>query len=71
MNPFAEMPSDQLLSELDAVEEAIGLSSAFDRFRDEAGRIRVRVTGELLALVEREQLVVSELRRRHRSALAA
>ncbi|HEX6759753.1 MAG TPA: hypothetical protein VF086_15300 [Propionibacteriaceae bacterium] len=58
------MSQHELLAELDTVERAIGRTSTFDRRIDEVGRTRVRVSRELLALAEREHLIVAELRRR-------
>ena len=63
-NAWASMSQHELLAELDTVERAIGRTSTFDRRIDEVGRTRVRVSRELLALAEREHLIVTELRRR-------
>jgi hypothetical protein len=63
-NAWASMSRHELLAELDIVERAIARSSLFDRHTDEGGRTRVRVSAELLALAEREHLIVAELRRR-------
>ena len=70
-NALDSMSQHELLAELDAVERAIGRTPAFDRQTDEVGRTRVRVSGELLALAEREYLIVAELRRRRQVQLAA
>jgi hypothetical protein len=69
-NAWDSMSQDELLAELDIVERAIGRTSTFDRRIDELGLTRVCVTRELLALAEREYLIVAELRRR-RVQLAA
>ena len=58
------MSQHELLAELDNVERAIGRTSTFDRKADEAGRTRVRVSQELLALAERESQILAELRHR-------
>ena len=63
-NALDSMSQHELLAELDAVERAIGRTAAFDRQTDEVGRTQVRVSRELLALAEREYLIVAELRRR-------
>jgi len=63
-NAWASMSRHELLAELDIVERAIARTSTFDRHTDEVGRTRVRVSRELLALAEREHLIVAELRRR-------
>ena len=63
-NVWESMSQDELLAELDIVERAIGRTATFDRRTDEVGRTRVRVSRELLALAEREYLIVAELRRR-------
>ena len=63
-NVWESMSQHELLAELDIVERAIGRTSTFDRRTDEVGRTRVRVSRELLALAEREYLIVAELRRR-------
>jgi hypothetical protein len=63
-NAWASMSRHELLAELDNVERAIARTSTFDRLTDEVGRTRVRVSRELLALAERERLIVAELRRR-------
>jgi hypothetical protein len=63
-NAWDSMSQHELLAELDAVERAICRTSTFDRRTDEVGRTRVRVSRELLALAEREYLIVAELRRR-------
>jgi hypothetical protein len=70
-NAWASMNQDELLAELDIVERAIGRTSTFDRRTDEVGRTRVRVSPELLALAEREYLIIAELRRRRQMQLAA
>jgi hypothetical protein len=70
-NAWDSMSHDELLAELDIVERAIGRTSTFNRRIDEVGRIRVRVSRELLALAERECLIVAELRRRRHVQLAA
>ena len=57
--------------EPDIVERAIGRTATFDRRTDEVGRTRVRVSRELLALAEREYLIVAELHRRRQVQLAA
>ena len=54
----------ELLAELDSVETAITRSRTFHRRIDEAGRTHLQVSPELLALAEREEQIVSELRRR-------
>jgi len=63
-NVWESMSQHELLAELDIVERAIGRTAAFDRRTDEVGRTRVRVSRELLALAEREYLIVAELRHR-------
>jgi hypothetical protein len=63
-NAWDSMSQDELLAELDIVERAIGRTSTFDRRIDEVGPARVCVSRELLALAEREYLIVAELRRR-------
>lgn len=70
-NAWDSMSQDELLAELDIVERAIGRTSTFDRRTDEVGRTRVRVSRELLALAEREYLIVAELHRRRQVQLAA
>jgi hypothetical protein len=70
-NALDSMSQHELLAELDAVERAIGRTAAFARRTDEVGRTRVRVSRELLALAEREYLIVAELRRRRHVQLAA
>jgi hypothetical protein len=71
-NAWASMSQHELLAELDMVERAIARTSTFERRTDELGRTRVRVSPELLALAEREHLIVAELRRRrHQVQLAA
>jgi hypothetical protein len=60
-----------LLLELERVEESIARSRTFTRWVDEAGRTRLRISEDLLALVEREHAIVQELRRRRRSAATA
>ena len=64
-NACASMCQHELLAELDIVERAIARTYTLDRRTDAVGRARVRVSRELLALAEREQLIVAELRRRH------
>ena len=63
-NAWDSMSQHELLAELDIVERAIGRTSTFERRIDEVGRSRVHVSRELLALAEREYLIVAELRRR-------
>ena len=63
-NAWDSMSQHELLAELDIVERAIGRTSTFDRRIDEVGRTQVRVSRELLALADREHLIVAELRRR-------
>ncbi|MCE3248116.1 MAG: hypothetical protein K0R41_1941, partial [Geminicoccaceae bacterium] len=70
-NAWDSMSQHDLLAELDSVERAIGRTAAFDRRTDEVGRTQVRISQELLALVERECLIVAELRRRRQMQLAA
>ena len=70
-NAWDSMSLDELLAELDIVERAIGRTSTFDRRTDETGRTRVCVSRELLALAEREYLIVAELGRRRQVQLAA
>ena len=70
-NAWDSMSQHELLAELDIVERAIGRTAAFDRRTDEVGRTRIRISRELLALAEREYLIVAELRRRRRVRLAA
>jgi hypothetical protein len=65
------MSQHELLVELDIVERAIGRTAAFDRRTDEVGRTQVRISRELLALAEREYLIVAELRRRRRQVQLA
>jgi hypothetical protein len=60
-----------LLLELERVEESIARSTTFTRWVDEVGRTRLRISEDLLALVEREHAIVQELRRRRRSAATA
>ena len=64
-NACASICQHELLAELDIVESAIARAYTLDRRTDDVGRPRVRVSRELLALAEREQLIVAELRRRH------
>jgi hypothetical protein len=70
-NALDSMSQHELLAELDAVERAIGRTATFARRTDEVGRTQVRVSRELLALAEREYLIVSELRRRRRQVQLA
>jgi hypothetical protein len=70
-NTWDSMSQHELLAELDIVERAIGRTSTFDRRTDEVGQTRVRVSRELLALAEREYLIVAELHRRRQVQLAA
>jgi hypothetical protein len=70
-NAWDSMSQHELLAELDIVERAIGRTAAFDRRTDEVGRTRVCVSQELLALAEREYLIVAELHRRRQMQLAA
>jgi hypothetical protein len=70
-NALDSMSQHELLAELDNVERAIGRTAAFARRTDGVGRTRVRISQELLALAEREYLIVAELRRRHQMQLAA
>ena len=63
-NAWDSMSQHELLAELDIVERAIGRTSTFDRWTDDVGRTRVRVSRELLAWAAREYLIVAELRRR-------
>jgi len=65
------MSQHELLAELDIVERAIARTYTFDRRTGEVGRTQVRVSRELLALAEREYLIVAELRRRRQVLLAA
>jgi hypothetical protein len=60
-----------LLLELERVEESIARSTTFTRWVDEAGRTRLRISEDLLALVEREHAIVQELRCRRRSVATA
>jgi len=69
-NTRVSMCQHELLAELDIVERVIARTYTSDRRTDEIDRTRVRVSRELLALAEREQLMVAELRR-HRVPLAA
>jgi hypothetical protein len=69
-NAWDSMSEHELLAELDIVERAIGRTSTFRR-TDEVGRTRVRISPELLALAEREALIVAELHRRRQVQLAA
>jgi len=62
-NAWASMSQHELLAELDI---AIARTSIFDCRTDRLGRTRVGVSPELLALAEREHLIVAELRRRRR-----
>ena len=68
---WASSSHQDLMTELDRVERAIARSSTFQRYTDQCGQTRVRVTPELLALADREHLIVAELRRRHQGPLAA
>jgi hypothetical protein len=70
-NAWALMSQHELLAELDIVERAIARTYTFHRRTDEVGRTQVRVSRELLALAEREYLIVAELRRRRQVLLAA
>jgi hypothetical protein len=70
-NAWDLMSQHELLVELDIVERAIGRTAAFARRTDEVGRTQVRISRELLALAEREYLIVAELRRRRQVQLAA
>lgn len=70
-NALDSMSQHELLAELDSVERAIGRTAAFARRTDEVGQTRVRISQELLALAEREYLIVTELRRRRQMQLAA
>ena len=70
-NAWDSMSQHELLAELDIVERAIGRTATFDRRTDEVGRTQVRISRELLALAEREYLIVAELRRRRQMQLAA
>ena len=63
-NAWDSMSQHELLAELDIVERALGRASTFDHRPDEVGQTRVRVSRELLALAEREYLIIAELRRR-------
>jgi hypothetical protein len=63
-NTLDSMSQHELLAELDIVERAIGRTAAFDLRTDEVGQTRVSVSRELLALAEREYLIVAELRHR-------
>ena len=60
-----------LLLELERVEESIARSTTFTRWVDESGCTRLRISEDLLALVEREHAIVQELRRRRRPAATA
>jgi hypothetical protein len=68
---WESMSQHELLAELDIVERAIGRTSAFDRRTDEVGQTRIRVSRELLALAQREYLIVAELYRRRQVQLVA
>ena len=70
-NVWESMSQHELLAELDIVERAIGRTAAFDLRTDEVGQTRVSVSRELLALAEREYLIVAELHRRRQMQLAA
>ena len=70
-NTWDSMSQHELLVELDIVERAIGRTSTFDRRTDEVGQTRIRVSRELLALAEREYLIVAELDRRRQVQLVA
>jgi hypothetical protein len=70
-NTWDSMSQHELLAELEIVERAIGRTSTFDRRTDGVGRNRVRVSRELLALAEREYLIVAELHRRRQVQLVA
>jgi hypothetical protein len=59
-----------LLLELERVEESIARSTTFTRWVDESGCTQLRISEDLLALVEREHAIVQELRRRRRPATA-
>ena len=72
MNHRSTAPSHHdLLTELESIERAIAGSRTFHLSTNEAGRTRVRVSPELLALAEREHQIVTELRRRGRTATVA
>ena len=70
-NAWDSMSQHELLAELDIIERAICRTSTFDRRTDQVGRTRVRVSRKLLALAEREYLIVAELRRRRRQVQLA
>jgi hypothetical protein len=61
---WASFDRHELLRELDTIERAIARGSALNRYLDEAGQTHLRISPELLALAEREHLVITELRRR-------
>ena len=70
-NTRVSMCQHELLAELDIVERVIARTYTSDRRTDEIDRTRVRVSRELLALAEREYLIIAELRRRRHVQLAA
>jgi hypothetical protein len=60
-----------LLAELERIESAIARSTTWRRQTDATGRPRVLVDEDVLGLAEQKHAVVTELRRRRRSARAA
>ena len=68
---IAPLTEHYLLLELERVEGAIARTTTFIRWVDAAGRTRLRVGPDLLALAEREHTIVQELRRRRRSLTTA
>ena len=71
MSALDQLSERELVSELDDVEHAIACSSTYERYADGTGRLRMRVSEELLALVEREQSVITEVHRRRRAPVTA
>ena len=65
---WASLSQHELATELDQIERAIARSRTFHTWTDSTGETRVRVSPELLALVEREHQIVTELRTRCRTA---
>ena len=70
-NAINRLTEQFLLLELERVEESIASSTTFTRWVDESGCTRLRISEDLLALVEREHAIVQELRRRRRPAATA
>jgi len=71
VNDLAHCADDELLTELDDLERQLARATAASRRPDASGRARVQVDAELLALAERQHLVVQDLRRRRRGPVSA